>query len=363
MASKPRHQISWSYKNRFLHIGSKWYHGRDGHLVIVRNSEECDPDLTYTTNWRRLSGTTRDNGSLLESDQIEGMDGGYWTPQWALCENPMAGAATLRDRDSVAGIELHSGETRARKSYFFLREKNMIVTLGSHICGRGSTESIVHTFPIGQREPNINVNGEKLTLGSDELIPTPCWIYAEGSGYYFPEKGSIKAITEIRKPDFYDSGNPPPEEQPQVPDERFISLLFDHGENPIGASYACAYFLRAHSADMPELVEDFESQASYIHSNVGHLLQYDDFAGVVFFRPGGIDGYSADRTCYLAVSRDRDGVHLSVYEPSWHDCTLKIELPFPIAADDLPESVQLKDGELLIAVKSGQPLEFDISTK
>ena len=64
-------------------IGSKWYYGRDGHLVIVRNSEERNPALTYTTNWRRLSGITRDDGSLLESDQIEGMDGGYWTPQWA----------------------------------------------------------------------------------------------------------------------------------------------------------------------------------------------------------------------------------------------------------------------------------------
>jgi hypothetical protein len=360
MASKPRHQISWSYKNRFLHIGSKWYYGRDGHLVIVRNSEERNPALTYTTNWRRLSGITRDDGSLLESDQIEGMDGGYWTPQWALCENPMAGAATLRDRDGVAGIELYSGETRARKSYFFLREQNMIVTLGSHISGRGSTESIVHTFPIGQREPNVNVNGEKLILGSDRSISAPCWIHAEGSGYYFPEKGSITATTETRKPDFSDVGNPPPEKQPQVSDERFVSLLFDHGESPKDANYVCAYFLRSALADMPELVEDFSSQASYIHNDVGHFLQYGNFTGVVFFRSGEIGGYRADRSCYLAVSSNESRIHLSAYEPSWQNCMLKIELPFPVAANNLPESVQLKDRELLIAVKSGHPIEFDL---
>jgi len=360
MASRPRHQISWAYKNRFLHIGNKWYYGRDGHLVIARNSEECDPDLTYTTNWRRLSGITRDDGSLLESDQIQGMDDGYWTPQWALCENSMAGAATLQDRDGVAGIELHSGETRARKSYFFLREQNMIVTMGSHISGRGSTESIVHTFPMGQREPNINVNGRKLTLDSDKLISTPCWIHAEGSGYYFPAEGSVTAITETRKADFSDAGNPPTEKQPQVSDERFISLLFDHGENPTDGDYVCAYFLRVDLDDMPELVKDFMSQASYSHDDVGHFLQYGSLTGVVFFRAGEINGYRADRACYIAISRDKDEIHLSVYEPSWQDCTLRIELPFPAAADDLPENVQFKARELLIAVESGQPIEFDL---
>ena len=179
-------------------------------------------------------------------------------------------------------------------------------------------------------------------------------------GYYFPEEGNVTAITETRKADFSDAGNPPPEKQSQVSDERFISLLFDHGENPTDEDYVCAYFLRAGLDDMPELVKDFMSQASYSHNGVGHFLQYGSFTGVVFFRTGEINGYRADRACYIAISRDKEEVHLSVYEPSWQDCMLRIELPFPAAADDLPENVQLKARELLIAVESGQPIEFDL---
>ena len=86
------------------------------------------------------------------------------------------------------------------------------------------------------------------------------------------------------------------------------------------------------------------------------------FTGLVFFRSVEIGGYSANRTCYIAISKDRDIVHLSVYEPSWQDA-LKIELPLAIAADGLPESAQLEDGELLIAVKSRPPIEFPLIVK
>jgi hypothetical protein len=42
---------------------------------------------------------------------------------------------------------------------------------------------------------------------------------------------------------------------------------------------------------------------------------------------------------------------------------LRIELPFSVAADNLPENVQLSNEELLIAVKRGKLLELDISVE
>jgi hypothetical protein len=85
--------------------------------------------------------------------------------------------------------------------------------------------------------------------------------------------------------------------------------------------------------------------------------------GLVFFRHGEIGGYRADRACYLAISGDKFNVHLAIYEPSWQDCMLRIELPFSVAADNLPENVQLSNEELLIAVKRGKLLELDISVE
>lgn len=81
----------------------------------------------------------------------------------------------------------------------------------------------------------------------------------------------------------------------------------------------------------------------------------------MFFRPGEINGYRADRPCYVAISKNKEKGLLSVYEPSWQDCRLRLKFPFNIAKDSLPENVQLRDGELLIEAKKGQPIELGLS--
>ncbi len=359
MASKPRHPISWSYKNHFLHIGNRWYYGRDGHLVIARGPADLHPNLTYTLNWRRLSGVTRDAGSLLESSQIKKEGNDYWQPSYALCLNPMAGAAMLDGRDGIAGIEVHSGETRARKSYFFLCEQDMIVTLGSHIRGQGQTDSIVHTFPIGSQKPEILVDGQRRVLaeGRTTMIPTPCWVHGPGGGYVFPDQGRVTAVVETRKPDFTDHGNPPPSRRPKVPPETFITLYFSHGTDPQGATYACAYLPAAATADMPKLATGFRSQATFGRSDVGHFLRYGSLTGAVFFRPGTLAGHTADRPCFLLSRNDRKNVALAAYEPSWQQATLKLTLPEPVGRRTPVANMAVEGKTLAIRTQVGCPVE------
>lgn len=364
MASRNRHQISWSYKNRFLHIGNKWYYGRDGHLVLAHGAQDTDPNLTYVHDWQRLSGVTRDDGSVLESDQLH-WDGGpddYWQPGYLYCQNPFAGAAVLDGRVAAAGIEVHSGAVRARKSYFFLRDQDIIVTLGSHIEGRGQTDTIVHTFPVHTPEPDVIVNGEMITLaeGEPQRIETPAWVFGRG-GYYFPEKGAITILTQRREPDFSDHGRPLPEERPDVPPQSFVSVFFDHGTDPQDAHYACVYFPNAKRAQMPQLTDNFEAGGAYGRNKSGHFLSYGLFLGLVFFQRGELRGYQADRACFVANRTNGKEARLAVYEPSWTDCELNVGLPFLTLPADLAQNLKTDGNTLVAQVKAGRPFQCTLS--
>jgi hypothetical protein len=360
MASKPRHQISWAYKNYFLHIGNKWYYGRDGHLVIARGSSETDPNLSYTQDWRRLTGVTHDDGSVLESAQFNKTTTGYFQPAYIRCESPMAGAAILDGRDGVAGIEIHAGMTRARKSYFFLHDQKAIVMMGSHIQGRGPTESIVHTFPVDDGPVRILMDGKPVELaeGAPTRVATPCWMHGPGGGYWFPEKGVVTLIAETRKPDFEDHGNPPPDQQPKVPVQKFISILFDHGKDPTNAGYACVLFPLAAAADMPMLAQSIASHWTFDRNDVGHLLRSGELTMAAFFQPGSLAGYGADRTCFVALRQTNQGVRVATYEPSWKDVTLQLHLPFPATGPALPDNCRLENDILSIKSKAAQPAEY-----
>ena len=359
MASKPKHKISWSYKNHFLNIGSRWYYGRDGHLVIARRPADLDPNLTYTLNWKRLTGVTRDDGSLLTSKQIHKEGTGYWQPGYAFCRSPMAGATTLDGEDGVAGIEVRSGDVRALKSYVFLKDRAMIVAMGSHIRGRGHTETIVHTVPIGKARSEIVVDGKRLTLtaGKTKRIGDPGWIHGLGGGYAFPDGGNVTAIVETREPDFTDNGNPPPDKRPDVPPQTFITIAFDHGNDPKDAAYACVYLPTAAVGDMPALAALCRSQMTHVRNETGHFVRFGPFAAAAFFKPGTLDGYTADRPCFLAIRQEHDATRLSVYEPSWQDCDLKLRLSASVPTGPLPDGVRVQNGELIIETRKGQPIE------
>jgi len=369
MASQNRHPISACYKNHFLHIGNQWYYGRDGHLVLVTRPEDAHPNLTYTLDWRRLTGVTRDDGSVLDSDQLVKEDHGYWQPGYLRCKNPLAGAATVNDRDAVAGIVIHSGGLRARKSYFLIHARpdgpksDLVLALGDRIQGRGQTDTIVHTFPVGDRPVQLAVNGQPVILADDQTqtISTPAWIHGPAAAYYFPEPGAVTLLTETRQPDFTDHGDPPPDQQPDVPPQRYVTIYFDHGEAPEAAAYACAYFPQAALDDMPELIEDFKQHAAYARDPAGHSLEYGPYLGLAFFKPGPLDGYTADRPCFLAAHQAGDNLRLAVYGPSFKDVPVNLELPRPATAHALPRHCELNGATLTVHAPRAAQATVDLA--
>jgi len=142
---------------------------------------------------------------------------------------------------------------------------------------------------------------------------------------------------------------------------KFISLLFDHGPDPAEATYVCVYFPTTAVDEMPQRVEDFAAQAVYGHSDTGHFLQYGPFTGLVFFRPGSLQHFSADRPCFLAWREAEPHVRWSVYEPSWTDCGLNITLPFPVEAASFPASCRVADQTLSLDAAAGVPVAGKLS--
>ena len=365
LASVPRTPLFWTYKDRVERTGNKWYYGRDGHLVLAQNDRECNPDLTYTTDWRQLTGVTRDDGSVLDSDQIRTLDQGVWHPAWGLCRNPMAGGVTLAGQDGVAGIEVRSGEVRARKSFFFLLDPRMVISLGSHIAGRGGTATIIHTVPIGvETDPVVLRNGAPVRLneGRPTSFRTPCWLHVAGRGYFFPDRGTISAVVATREPDYSDFGYPPPgERNPHVAGpERFVSLFFDHGENPDSAAYACVYLLGLDPGDMPRLVTGLRRELVLGRDEAAHFVRYGPLTGAVFFRPGETEGFRTDRPCLLAIRREETGRRLALFDPSWEKTSLRLGLPKSVADGLAGPGVQTAGDAVLIEMEPGAPRAFRI---
>jgi hypothetical protein len=360
MASKARHRISFGYKNRFIHEGNKWYYGRDGLLVLATAAADMDPNLTYTADWRHLSGTTRDDGSILDSPQLQKTTNGYFRPEWVLCENPLAGAATLNGRDAVAGIAVRSGQTRARKSYFFIRDRKTIVYLGSDIAGRGGTETTLAAFPVEPGNAVAVVNGTNCVLAgaAAPAVTTPGWVHARQGGYYFPQSDKVILAAANRKPDLEDRWHPPKESE--VPNQSFVSLVFDHGQNPTGGGYAAVQFLGVSAAEVPALAADFKERARWERNAAAHFLQYGAFAAMVFFQPGEICGYRADRPCFLALRDEPGGIRLAVYEPSWTPAALALQLPFAVVGVSLPEGCMADARGLRLKLQPGTPVEISL---
>ncbi|MHC4671581.1 MAG: polysaccharide lyase family 8 super-sandwich domain-containing protein [Planctomycetota bacterium] len=365
MASQAKHRVSSTYKNHCLNIGNRWYYGRDGHLILIRRPEDMDENLTYTLDWKRLTGVTSDDGSLFDSDQMVKHDHGYFVPSYVLCRNRMAGASILDSYDAVAGLEVRTGQIQARKSYFFLYGQSMIVALGSHIRGRGTTESIVHTFPIESASTQLVVDGERLSLteGHSAIVATPAWIFGPGGGYYLPDAGHVTLLTEARKADFSDHGGPNPEREAAVGAQRFVSIFFDHGRNPQGTTYACVYFPLSTIEDMPRHADDFKSKAVYGRQESGHFFTYESFTGAAFYRHGRLAGFSADGPCFLAARHKLERLRLSLYEPSWTDCKLGLSLYGTEVVGTVPKGCQLDGRKISVPMTAGVPRAFNLAVQ
>jgi hypothetical protein len=212
--------------------------------------------------------------------------------------------------------------------------------------------------------PELVINGQVETIapGESRVIPGAAWLCGPVGGYWFPEAASVTVVCETREPDFEDHGDPPPEERPNVAPQTFLSILFDHGADPANAAYACVYFPKADAADMPGRVEEFRARASFERGEAAHAFLWGGYTGLAFFEPGTVLGHKADRACFVAVEDERQVLRrVAVFEPSFADCELGLDLPFALTSGSLPEGWRSEGSTVLVPCTAGTQTEAVLS--
>jgi len=335
LGSQVRKHFAWVYKNTVSRHGCRWYHGRDGHLVLATHPADASPQLTYTLDPWRLTGTTVDNGSVLRSPDLvhQGRPGDYWRPQYLLCRNPMAGGVTLRDREGAAAIAVKAGAVRARKTFCFLRDPDAIVVIADNIAGRGPTRTVVHTMPAPVTDFTIATHygigvaddGESISL------PGPGWIHARGNGYVFPEPCQISISLETRPPNYDDASWVEPAERAAGKPCRFLSIAIEHQSDPYpqhtaGIWVSLPGILRSQLADLAAAIM---AEMTITRNPTGHLCQWRGFSAAVFFAPGKLGGIQAAGPRIVAWRETGSDIQLAAMDPTWAKAGFSIGLPWP----------------------------------
>ncbi|MGD9419721.1 MAG: polysaccharide lyase family 8 super-sandwich domain-containing protein [Verrucomicrobiota bacterium JB025] len=284
-----------------LHLG-------DGVLLTYLKGGEYE-DITPLWDWKRLPGTTCDQG--VEKLEPKGSGKGYGGSDFA---------GVVGDGETgVAAMIYQRGGLSARKAWFFGKES--VVCLGAGI--GGTTKGPVYTS-VEQSW----LDGRVVDGGS--------WIQHAGVSYHFIEGTPVLKAGPVKGN--WATAFPTRGSRPAAGD--VFSLWIDHGTSPSGQAYAYVMIPQCEAAEMPGR---FEAQGLEILSNTDALQAVRTPSGVqaVFYAPGKLSlGHgrvlAADTPCLVMLA---DG-KLTLADPTatYSSVTLgvngqQLELEFPRGAD------------------------------
>ncbi len=184
----------------------------------------------------RLPGTTIDTATRTNG-----------TGDFVRSPNAQVGGASLFGLYGVAAMHLNAWNSTlaARKSWFFF--DNEIVCLGNSVsCTNGSAaETIVENRRLnlyGNNAFTVNNTAKPANPGWSETMAGTSWAHLAGSvpgadiGYYFPAPATVKVLRESRSGSLYELNTTYGTTNRST--RHFLTMWFDHGTNPSGATYS-----------------------------------------------------------------------------------------------------------------------------
>jgi hyaluronate lyase len=206
-----------------------WYTGEGAVYMYLPNQLGHWPNEYWpTADKYRIPGTTVTNRALT-------LGKGRTT------NNTWAGGALL-DGDVALGMPLAYSILKARKSWFCIGD--VIVCLGAGITSTdpGTIETVVEQRNIGPNGRTIPVIDGQQALTAPSSTPTelaPRWVWIPNAcGYVFPEGTTIKGMRNDRTGKWTDMDHRGVYDDTTEYSRRFITLWFDHGLKPTGATYS-----------------------------------------------------------------------------------------------------------------------------
>lgn len=169
--------------------GLKNYHLGDGVNLILRTGNEYD-DIMPVWNWRKLPGTTTEQGTYSLKPTADWGVAGTSTYAGGISDGTYAGTAFRYNRRNVA----------AKKAWFFFDDA--FVALGAEIDAPAATAQVETTLNQCLLNGAVTYN----TGGSPQTLPNGTttlagvqWVHHDGTGYFFnevPSSASIQAAAQ-----------------------------------------------------------------------------------------------------------------------------------------------------------------------
>lgn len=219
------------------------WHTSDG-MVYLYNEDDVQFDKSYwpTVDPYRLPGTTVDTVPL--KDEISSFT--------TVRSNEKAVGGVSNEGQAVVGMALNKTGTKnngtvlpmdvkGKKSWFVLDDQ--LIALGSGITG--NTNASIETI-IDNRLLNDQFTYKVVTETGEITQPTEQsekeWLLLQSSqpetsiGYYFPEKETVKVISEARQGNYREINESFPSDE--VYHGSYRKFLINHGKHPINEAYA-----------------------------------------------------------------------------------------------------------------------------
>ncbi|MFB9327356.1 polysaccharide lyase family 8 super-sandwich domain-containing protein [Paenibacillus aurantiacus] len=218
--------------------GKGWYTGAGMTSLYNGDLSQFGGNYWATVDMYRLPGTTTDGAVSATPVNSKHYTGNR---NWV-------GGSMLGDSASV-GMDFSmtpvTGTTLAgKKSWFLFGDK--VAAIGSGITSTDNkrVETIIENRKLNSAGTNaLTVNGtaKSTASGWTEAMTNVSWAHLAGSaagsdiGYYFPTPSAVSGLRETRTGAWSQINTG--QSTAQVTN-RFLSLAFDHGNNPNGATYA-----------------------------------------------------------------------------------------------------------------------------
>lgn len=286
-----------------------WYVGC-GTMTIL-NKRQSHARIWPLLNWRQLPGTT-----------IEQSDKPLPEPTWTggtRGQSDFTGGAS-DGTDSVSTYGHQRDGLTARKSWFFMGDGVACLAAGIECEG---DEAVFTTLDqcyaadgvlagVGAKDP-----GRLATGGQADGLR---WALNGGIGYQSLSDGTFQASIEKRRGSWHDIRRPSPESWTESGE--ILTLWFDHGKDPDGAS--CAYAVYPNTS--PEQMKQRSRKPTFVVlANTPRLQAVaqdggDGGVGAVFVEAGKLKAMgraiSVDQPCVMLGRRAKAKMILNIADPT-----------------------------------------------
>jgi len=318
-------------------------------------------DFWSTIDPYRLPGTTVHQNS---ETRVHTINGDSWV-----------GGTSIDDLYGIAGMYLKPiGQTLgARKSWFMF--DNEIVALGSGINSSDNTivETIIENRKLKPDNSNtFTVDGNVVSASTPaSVLSNPTWAHLSGNdansdiGYYFPADSNVQFLRGERSGNWRSINLNTFLASDRVLKANYLTLFFDHGANPSGASYSYVILpnksveqVKHYSANPDVIILENSSEAQGVHEKNLRIT------GVNFWNDAvkTVGPITSNRRASVMIRETDTEVFVSVSDPTQRDGVITIQIGLNaleyLAKDENINIVQLSPAILFtvdVAGKRGLP--------